>query len=53
MYFEIQHLNDFGLDPLQALCDSATRILDLVKSGDEEGFVDLMLQGREYLATRR
>lgn len=53
MYFEIQHLNDFGLDPLQALCDSAARIRDFVESGDEEGFVDLMLKGREYLATRR
>jgi chorismate mutase/prephenate dehydrogenase len=53
MYFEIQHLNDFGLDPLQALCESAARIRDLVETGDEEGFVDLMLKGREYLATRR
>ena len=53
MYFEIQHLNDFGLDPLEALCDSAARIRDLVKSGDEEGFVDLMMKGREYLAMRR
>ena len=53
MYFEIQHLNDFGLDPLQALCESAARIRDLVETGDEEGFVDLMLRGREYLATRR
>ena len=53
MYFEIQHLNDFGLGPLQALCESAARIRDLVQAGDEEGFVELMLRGREYLATRR
>jgi chorismate mutase/prephenate dehydrogenase len=53
MYFEIQHLNDFGLGPLEALCDSAARIRDLVASGDEEGFVNLMAKGREYLATRR
>lgn len=52
MYFEIQHLNDFGIDPLDALCESAVRIRDLVKSGDEEGFVNLMEKGREYLATR-
>jgi chorismate mutase/prephenate dehydrogenase len=53
MYFEIQHLNDFGLSPLDALCESATRIRELVAAGDEEGFVDLMQKGREYLATRR
>lgn len=52
MYFEIQHLNDFGMDPLDALCDSAARIRDVVAKGDEEGFVDLMQKGREYLATR-
>ncbi len=52
MYFEIQHLNDFGLNPLDALCDSAARIRDLVASGDEAGFVDLMQKGRDYLETR-
>ena len=53
MYFEIQNLNDFGLDPLDALCESAAKIREVVSKGDEEGFVDLMKKGREYLATRR
>lgn len=53
MYFEIQNLNDFGMDPLDALCDSAARIRELVASGDEAGFVELMLKGRDYLATRK
>jgi chorismate mutase/prephenate dehydrogenase len=53
MYFEIQHLNRFGLDSLDALCESTQRIRDLVAAGDENGFVDLMGSGREYLATRR
>jgi chorismate mutase/prephenate dehydrogenase len=53
MYFEIQHLNDFGLDPLDALCESAARLRKLVADGDESGFVDLMQKGRDYLATRR
>jgi len=53
MYFEIQHLNDFGMDPLDALCDSAARIRNVVATGDEEGFVELMQKGREYLASRR
>ncbi|MCH7894399.1 MAG: prephenate dehydrogenase/arogenate dehydrogenase family protein [Proteobacteria bacterium] len=52
LYFEIQHLNKFGLDPLDALCESMRRIRDLVAAGDEDGFVDLMAKGRKYLATR-
>jgi chorismate mutase/prephenate dehydrogenase len=52
MYFEIQNLNKFGLDPLDALCESATRIRAVVAAGDESGFVNLMQKGRDYLATR-
>ena len=53
MYFEIQHLNRFGLNPLDALCESAALIRRVVADGDEAAFVDLMRKGREYLATRR
>lgn len=53
MYFEIQHLNRFGLDPLDALYASVARIRDVVAGGDENAFVKLMQNGREYLATRR
>lgn len=53
MYFEIQHLNRFGLDPLDALYESVARIREVVAGGDEKGFVALMEHGREYLATRR
>lgn len=53
MYFEIQNLNDFGMEPLDALCDSAAKIREVVASGDEDGFVKLMQKGREYLATRK
>lgn len=52
MYFEIQNLNKFGLGALDALCEASSRIRELVASGDEEGFVDLMQNGREYIATR-
>lgn len=52
LYFEIQKLNEFGLAPLDALCDSAVKIRHLVASGDEAGFVTLMHKGRDYLATR-
>jgi chorismate mutase/prephenate dehydrogenase len=53
MYFEIQHLNKFGLGPLDALCEAASRIRQLVADGDESGFVRLMKTGEQYLASRR
>jgi chorismate mutase/prephenate dehydrogenase len=52
LYFEIQSLNRFGLGPLDALCDAATRIRETVAGGDEQAFVDLMKKGRDYLALR-
>jgi chorismate mutase/prephenate dehydrogenase len=52
MYFEIQHLNKFGLDPLDALLESVARIREVVADGDESAFVQLMQNGREYLAMR-
>lgn len=52
LYFEIQHLNKFGLGPLDALCDASRRIRELVASGDENGFVELMQKGQDYLALR-
>ncbi len=52
MYFEIQNLNKFGLGPLDALCEAAERIRDAVSRGDEDGFVELMHKGRDYIATR-
>ena len=52
LYFEIQNLNKFGLGPLDALCDASNRIREVVVSGDEEGFVELMEKGRQYMALR-
>jgi len=52
MYFEIQHLNKFGLDPLDALHEAVARIREVVARGNESAFVELMESGREYLATR-
>ncbi len=52
LYFEIQKLNKFGLAPLDALCESAEKIRQLVAGDDESGFVNLMRKGREYLARR-
>ena len=52
LYFEIQNLNKFGLGPLDALCEAASRIRDVVASGNEGAFVDLMQKGQEYIAMR-
>lgn len=52
LYFEIQKLNEFGMEPLDALCESAARIREVVAAGDESGFVELMQKGREYVAQR-
>ena len=52
LYFEIQTLNDYGAASLNALRAAADRIHELVQSGDEQGFVDLMAAGRRYLESR-
>jgi chorismate mutase/prephenate dehydrogenase len=49
LYFDIQTLNDFGAASLQALRAATERIENLVQSGDEAGFIELMAAGRRYL----
>ncbi len=53
LYFEIQSLNDYGKESLDALVAAATTIRDLVATKDEAGFVALMEAGRDYLARDR
>ncbi|MEM1261241.1 MAG: prephenate dehydrogenase/arogenate dehydrogenase family protein [Pseudomonadota bacterium] len=48
LYFEIQHLNDFGLDPLESLADATDRLRDAVKGGDASAFAELMRNGAAY-----
>ncbi|MEM8984065.1 MAG: prephenate dehydrogenase/arogenate dehydrogenase family protein [Pseudomonadota bacterium] len=50
LYFEIQHLNDFGLDPLESLADATDRIRDAVKGGNVDAFARLMHNGAAYFA---
>ena len=52
LYFEIQSLNEFGAESLHALRAATTRIIELVAAGDEDGFVELMRNGLEYVAMR-
>lgn len=52
MYFEIQHLNEYGRESLQALRESVERLWVAVSNGDVADFVAIMQRGREYLAGR-
>lgn len=52
LYFEIQHLNDYGQESLRALRDAVEQVWQSVTSGDSAQFVGMMQRGREYLAGR-
>ncbi|MFO7277654.1 MAG: chorismate mutase [Pseudomonadota bacterium] len=53
LYFEIQSLNDYGAESLEALAKAVERIRTAVLSRDYESFVALMQRGRDYLEDRR
>ncbi len=53
LYYEIQSLNDFGAEPLEALAKAVESIRRAVLSQDHDAFVALMNRGREYLEDRR
>jgi chorismate mutase/prephenate dehydrogenase len=52
LYFEIQSLNDYGRESLQALRNAVERIYSAVSQNNLQEFTAMMLQGREYLAGR-
>jgi chorismate mutase / prephenate dehydrogenase len=52
LYFEIQSLNDYGRESLQALRSAVERIWQSVSRDDQKEFTALMLQGREYFVGR-
>jgi len=52
LYFEIQSLNDYGAESLEALRRAVDRVAQAVTNKDAAGFVGLMQRGREYLAGR-
>jgi chorismate mutase / prephenate dehydrogenase len=52
LYFEIQRLNDYGLNSLEALRAALERVQRAVASDDAVAFSALMDRGREYLAGR-
>lgn len=53
LYFEIQHLNNFGMESLLAMCESADHVRQLVEDGDRQGFRQIMRKGQDYFALRR
>lgn len=52
LYFEIQHLNEYGRESLQALRSAVEKLWSSVANEDQAQFSALMQQGREYLAGR-
>jgi len=52
LYFEIQHLNDYGRESLQALRTAVERLWVAVSQNNLQDFTAMMQQGREYLAGR-
>lgn len=52
LYFEIQHLNDYGRESLLALRRAMEKLWQSVSTGDAPQFTAMMQQGREYLAGR-
>jgi chorismate mutase/prephenate dehydrogenase len=52
LYFEIQSLNDYGAESLEALRRAVDRVAQAVMNKDASEFVGLMQRGREYLAER-
>ncbi len=53
LYYEIQSLNDYGAESLEALAQAVERLRTAVLSQNHDAFVALMQRGRDYLADRR
>lgn len=52
LYYEIQALNEFGGESLDALSMAVDRLREAVESGSSDEFTRLMLAGRRYLEER-
>jgi len=52
LYFEIQHLNEYGGESLRALLQAVERLVSVVATGDAAAFKALMNRGRVYLDVR-
>lgn len=52
LYYEIQKLNAYGGESLEALRAAVAQLCRIVSDGDETQFASLMIRGREYLEGR-
>ena len=52
LYFEIQSLNEFGSESLDALSSALSQFLTVLKDTNEEGFYSMMKKGEQYLHGR-
>jgi chorismate mutase/prephenate dehydrogenase len=53
LYFEIQKLNDFGAESLDALARAVETVRNAVSEGDQARFTALMRRGHDYVQGRR
>ena len=53
LYYEIQSLNEYRNDSLEALRAAVERLCSAVQAGDAATFVGMMRQGHEYLRERQ
>jgi chorismate mutase/prephenate dehydrogenase len=53
LYYEIQSLNEYGEDSLQALSVAVERLHRAVREHDPRTFTEMMRRGREYLLVRQ
>jgi chorismate mutase/prephenate dehydrogenase len=52
LYYEIQSLNEYGEESLNALRQAVERLYHTVHEHHADGFVDMMRRGHEYLQAR-
>jgi chorismate mutase/prephenate dehydrogenase len=52
LYYEIQSLNEYGGESLQALQEAVARVVAAVRTKNSAEFTALMTRGREYLEVR-
>lgn len=53
LYFEVQSLNAYSPRAMIALLNAVTQVAGRVLDGDQQGFVEMMAQGKAFLAGRR
>ncbi len=53
LYFEIQSLNDYGAESLEALAKAVEHLRAAVLAQDRGAFTAMMLRGKDYFEDRR